>query len=98
MEFLQVPEHYITWSLTLREEHRLRVFMNRVLGKMLGSKRAKLRDECIITSFMICTKYYLGDHIKENEMGGTCGTYGRDERYLQDFGGETCEKETTCQT
>jgi hypothetical protein len=28
-----------TWSLTLKEEHRLRVFENRVLRKIFGSKR-----------------------------------------------------------
>jgi hypothetical protein len=28
-----------TWSLTLREEHRLRVFENRVLSKISGPKR-----------------------------------------------------------
>jgi hypothetical protein len=28
-----------TWSLTLREEHRLRVFENSVLGKIFGPKR-----------------------------------------------------------
>jgi hypothetical protein len=28
-----------TWSLTLREEHRLRVFENRVLRKIFGSKK-----------------------------------------------------------
>jgi hypothetical protein len=28
-----------TWSLTLREEHRLRVFENRVLKKIFGPKR-----------------------------------------------------------
>jgi hypothetical protein len=27
-----------TWSLTLREEHRLRVFENRVLRKIFGPK------------------------------------------------------------
>ena len=27
-----------TWSLTLREEHRLRVFENRVLGRIFGLK------------------------------------------------------------
>jgi hypothetical protein len=27
-----------TWSLTLGEEHRLRVFENRVLGKIFGPK------------------------------------------------------------
>jgi hypothetical protein len=28
-----------TWSLTLREEYRLRVFENRVLRRILGSKK-----------------------------------------------------------
>jgi hypothetical protein len=27
-----------TWSLTLREEHMLRVFENRVLGRIFGPK------------------------------------------------------------
>jgi hypothetical protein len=28
-----------TWSLTLREEHRLRVFVNRMLRRIFGPKR-----------------------------------------------------------
>jgi hypothetical protein len=28
-----------TWLLSLREEHRLRVFVNRVLRRILGPKR-----------------------------------------------------------
>jgi hypothetical protein len=28
-----------TWSLTLKEEHRLRVFENRVLRRIFGLKR-----------------------------------------------------------
>jgi len=30
-----------TWSLTLREEHRLRVFENRVLRGIFGAEREK---------------------------------------------------------
>jgi hypothetical protein len=30
---------YETWSLTLMEEHRLRIFENRVLRKIFGPKR-----------------------------------------------------------
>jgi hypothetical protein len=30
---------YKTWSLTLREEHRLRVFENKVLKRIFGPKR-----------------------------------------------------------
>jgi len=32
-----------TWSLTLRKEHRLRVFENRVLRKILGPKRDEVK-------------------------------------------------------
>jgi len=34
-----------TWSLTLREERRLRVFENRVLRRVFGSKRDELIGE-----------------------------------------------------
>jgi hypothetical protein len=34
-----------TWSLTLREEHRLRVFENRVLGRKFGPKRDEVTRE-----------------------------------------------------
>jgi len=33
------------WSLTLREEHKLRMFENRVLRKMFGSKKDKVTGE-----------------------------------------------------
>jgi hypothetical protein len=34
-----------TWSLTLREEHRLRVFENRVLRRIFGPKRGDVMGE-----------------------------------------------------
>jgi hypothetical protein len=34
-----------TWSLTLKEEHRLRVFENRVLRKIFGPKRYEVTGE-----------------------------------------------------
>jgi hypothetical protein len=34
-----------TWSLTLREGHRLRVFENRVLRRIFGSKRDEVTGE-----------------------------------------------------
>jgi hypothetical protein len=36
---------YETWSLTLREEHRLRVFENRVLKRIFGPKRDEVTGE-----------------------------------------------------
>jgi hypothetical protein len=35
-----------TWSLTLREEQRLKVFENRVLRRIFGPKRDKITGEC----------------------------------------------------
>jgi hypothetical protein len=34
-----------TWSLTLREEHRLRVFESRVLRRIFGPKRDEVVEE-----------------------------------------------------
>jgi hypothetical protein len=34
-----------TWSLTLREEHRLRMFENRVLRRIFGPKRDEVTGE-----------------------------------------------------
>jgi hypothetical protein len=34
-----------TWSLTLREEYRLRLFENRVLRRIFGPKRDERRGE-----------------------------------------------------
>ena len=34
-----------TWSLTLREEHRLRVFENKVLRKIFGAKKYEVTGE-----------------------------------------------------
>jgi hypothetical protein len=34
-----------TWSLILREEHKLRVFENRVLRRILGSKRDEVTGD-----------------------------------------------------
>jgi len=34
-----------TWSLTLREERRLRVFVNRVLRRIFGPKRDEVTRE-----------------------------------------------------
>jgi hypothetical protein len=31
-----------TWSLTVREEHKLRVFENRVLRRIFGAKRDRV--------------------------------------------------------
>jgi hypothetical protein len=49
------------WSLTLREEHRLQVFENRVIRKISGPKdRVTGSEEDYLTrSFMLCTPHQL---------------------------------------
>jgi hypothetical protein len=42
------------WSLTVREEHELRVFENRVLRRIFGLKREG-GENCITRNFIICT-------------------------------------------
>ena len=37
---------YETWLLTLREEHRLRVFKNKVLSRIFEPKRDEVKREC----------------------------------------------------
>jgi hypothetical protein len=47
-----------TWSLTLRKEHRLRVFENRVLRGIFGPKRDKWQEvgeNCTMRSFVTCS-------------------------------------------
>jgi hypothetical protein len=34
-----------TWSFTLRKKHRLRVFKNRMLRKIFGSKKDEIKGE-----------------------------------------------------
>jgi hypothetical protein len=45
-----------TWSFTLKEEHRLRVFESTVLRKMFGPERDEVTggEDCIIRNFMFC--------------------------------------------
>jgi hypothetical protein len=42
-----------TWSLTLREEHRLGVFENKVLKRIFGEYLEEDGENCIMKSFMI---------------------------------------------
>ena len=44
-----------TWSLTLREESRLRVFENRILRRIFGLKRMGSGDGSTMRNFIVCT-------------------------------------------
>ena len=58
-----------TWSLTLREERRLRVFENRVLRRVFGSKRdevtgkwRKLHNEELSFAFLCFSVHKTGSY------------------------------------
>jgi hypothetical protein len=44
-----------TWSLTLREEHRLRVFENRVLRVFERKQDEEVGENCIMRNLITCT-------------------------------------------
>ena len=66
----------------MREERRLRVFENRVLWGMFGSKRDEVTGEWreILTEepyHLYCShNIFLGDKIEKIERSGACSTYG----------------------
>jgi len=77
--FLVVLYGCETWSRTLREERRLRVFENRVLRRIFGPKADEVTgsgEDYITRSFMICTAHQMqrGDQIEKNEMDRACST------------------------
>jgi hypothetical protein len=76
-------------SQTLGEEHRLRVFENRVLRTITGSMREKVAGDWRrlhneeLHNLYASPKYYSHDQIKQNVMGGECSTQGRYEMHTK---------------
>jgi hypothetical protein len=60
-------------------------------GKFMGGKLILLQLYCTLPFFRykyVLTKYYSGDQIKKNKMGGACSMHGEEARCIQGFGGE----------
>jgi hypothetical protein len=93
-----------TWSPTLREELRLRVFENRVLRRIFGPKRDEVTGEWRkLHSEELHNLYSSPDIIRQvkskaNEVDGACGTHGTGKKSVQGFCGKTRRKETTRKT
>jgi hypothetical protein len=60
------------------KERRLSVFENRVLRRIFGPKREEVtREWGKINKLLI--RYFSGDKIENNMMGGACSNYGSEE-------------------
>jgi hypothetical protein len=57
-----------TWSLTLREEHRLRVFENRVLSRIFEPRRDEVTEngEIFADNVLFCEERENSEYAKEH--------------------------------
>jgi hypothetical protein len=89
-----------TWSLTIREEHGLRVFENKVLRRIFGPKRdevtggwrklhnEELRDLYSSPSIIRITKS------RRMRWAGACSPNGAKEKYVEVIGGTARGRKT----
>jgi hypothetical protein len=86
----------------IREEHRLRVFENRVLRRIFGPKMDEVTGECRKLHneeiHYLRSSSNISRQIKEDEVGEACAVHGRREESEQGFGGKARREETTRKT
>jgi hypothetical protein len=77
--------------LTLRKEHRLRVFENRMLRRIFGPKREEDGSWRKMHNDELHSLYSSSNIVRviKLRMGGACGMHVGGERRLQGFGWET---------
>jgi hypothetical protein len=99
--YIVVFNGWESWSLTSEEEHRLRIFENRVLRRIFGPKsdkdgsRRKLHHDEVHSLY---SSLNIVRVITSKRMGGTCGTHRGEKRCLQGFGWEVRREQTTGKT
>jgi hypothetical protein len=69
-----------TWSLTLREEHRLRVFENKVLRRIFGPKRDEVTGEWKKLHNGELHNLYSSPNIIKHIKSRACVTHGSGEK------------------
>jgi hypothetical protein len=91
-----------TWSLTLREEHRPRVFENRILRRIFEPKRDEVTGEwCKLHNEELHILYSSPNiirQIKLRRMRWAEHVACMGEETVQGFGGKARRKETTWKT
>ena len=84
------------WSLTLREEDRLRVFENRILRQIFGSKRDEngSGEGSTMKNFSLYrSPNIVRVIVQKTEMGRSCSQNGRRQECFQNFSSYVCRKE-----
>jgi hypothetical protein len=89
-----------TWSLILREDHRLRVFENMVLRRIFGKRDDVMGEWRKLHKEELHILYSSPDiirQIKSRRMrwARQVARKREEEKYIQGFGGEVQKKETT---
>jgi hypothetical protein len=92
-----------TWSLTLREEHRLKVFEKRVLRRTFEPKRDEVTGDWRKLNNEELHNLYSSPSInrmksRRMRFGRACSTNGGEEECIEDIGGKARRKETTGKT
>jgi hypothetical protein len=99
MSFLFVLYGCLNWSLTLGEEYTLRVMESMVLRRVFVPEREDVTGSLgKPDSEELRSTYSSRYKVKEDKSGGTCSTLGREQKCMQNFGGQTCSKETPWKT
>jgi hypothetical protein len=78
-----------TWSLTLKDGHRLRVSENMLLSRILGPKTEEVAgDWRRLRRFITCKLHpiLLVRSNQGDEMDRASSTHGRNEKCVQNFG------------
>ena len=86
-----------TWSITLREKQMFRVFENKLLRKICGTKRDKITGEWRKLYIVDLYALYSSPNITKNfklrrlRWAGhvACSTYGAIQKCIQSFSGKT---------
>ena len=79
-------------AFSAKPKNKLRVFENRVLREISGPEQDRVTGDWRRLHNEELNDLYFTPSIiwaiKKSEMGGACGTYGRQEKCIQSSGGE----------